>query len=105
MPIRFAFLGLLLLLLSTSTLPAVISRADESFGAPPKNIKEYLDRLVQYYSETISGYDNEFVYLKNGTSSPFQTVELTRHFRSFWKSQTSPTCSMPNIRWALFQTA
>ena len=67
MPIRFAFLGLLLLLLSTSTLPAVISRADGSFGAPPKNLQAYLNRLVRYYAGTLSGYDSEFLYLKNGT--------------------------------------
>ena len=49
------------------TLPAVSSKAGETYGAPPNNIKEYLERLVHYYSDTVSRYDDEFLYLKNGT--------------------------------------
>jgi len=47
-------------------LSAVAARADESYGAPPKNIKEHLDSLVTSYPSVISGYDNEFLILKNG---------------------------------------
>jgi hypothetical protein len=48
-------------------LPVAVSRADELYGAPPKNIKEYLDRLVRYYSDTIRAHDDAFLYLNNGT--------------------------------------
>lgn len=45
---------------------AVASEADGSYGAKPSNIREYLDRLVRYYPDAISSYDNEFLILKNG---------------------------------------
>jgi hypothetical protein len=48
-------------------LPASVGRADETYGAPPKNIKEYLDRLVQSYPDTIKEHDDTFLVLKNGT--------------------------------------
>ena len=49
-----------------SSLSTFASGADGSYGAKLRNITEYLDRLVSYYSNTISGYDNEFLILKNG---------------------------------------
>jgi hypothetical protein len=58
---------LLVSILLAASLSAVAGSADETYGAAPKNIKAYLDRLVRYYSDTISGYDNEFLILKNGT--------------------------------------
>ena len=42
------------------------SGADGPYGATPAKIKEYLDRLIIYYSGAVSGYDNEFLTLKNG---------------------------------------
>ena len=48
------------------SLSAVASGADGPYGATPAKIKEYLDRLVSYYSDVVSGYDNEFLILKNG---------------------------------------
>jgi hypothetical protein len=54
------------ILLATS-LSAVASRADGTYGATPANLKKYLDRLVRSYPGTISGYNNEFLILKNGT--------------------------------------
>lgn len=63
----FALLCVLQLFLGVSVLFPAVSRADELYGSPPKNTKEYLDRLVRYYSGTISSYDDDFLYLKNGT--------------------------------------
>ena len=61
---------LALLALSFTTafaLPAIVSGADELYGAPPKDLNVYLERLVHYYSGTISRHDAEFLYLKDGT--------------------------------------
>ena len=43
------------------------ARAGGTYGAPPNNLKEYLNRLVKAYSSVISGYDDEFLILKGGT--------------------------------------
>ena len=62
--------ALALLALSFTTafaLPAIVSGADELYGAPPKDLNVYLERLVHYYSGTISRHDAEFLYLKDGT--------------------------------------
>ena len=40
--------------------------AEELYGAAPKKIKEYLDRLVRSYPDKISSHDGEFLILKNG---------------------------------------
>lgn len=48
------------------SLSAVAIGADAPYGATPTSIKEYLDRLVSSYSDVVSGYDNEFLTLKNG---------------------------------------
>ena len=53
-------------ILLASSLSTFANGADGSYGAKPENIKEYLDRLVSSYPDTISGYDNEFLILKNG---------------------------------------
>jgi TPR repeat protein len=47
MPRKLAFLCVLQLLLSISTFPADV-RADDSYGAPPKHLREYLDRLRKH---------------------------------------------------------
>jgi hypothetical protein len=44
------------------SLSAVASGADKTYGAAPKNLNAYLERLVSFYSNTISGYDNEFLF-------------------------------------------
>jgi len=49
------------------SLSAAAGGADGPYGATPAKTKEYLDRLVSYYSGAVSGYDNEFLTLKNGT--------------------------------------
>jgi hypothetical protein len=56
----------LLAIIILSLFPAIANGADELYGAKPKDIREYLDRLVHDYPATISGYDNEFMILKNG---------------------------------------
>src|SRR5438094_6028955 len=48
-------------------LCAVTGRAEELYGAPPKDTKEYLDRVVRAYPDKIDRYDKEFLILKNGT--------------------------------------
>jgi hypothetical protein len=40
--------------------------AEESYGALPKRLKEHLDQVVRFYSDTVGRYDSEFLYLKNG---------------------------------------
>lgn len=68
------------ILLATS-LSAVASEVLGSYGPTPANLKEYLDRLVRYYSETISGYDNEFLILKNGTKFRISDHRTDKTFR------------------------
>jgi hypothetical protein len=53
------------ILLATFSSPAARG-ADALYGATPTDIKEYLDRLVSSYSDTIAGYNNEFLILKSG---------------------------------------
>lgn len=48
------------------TFSVATSRAEGLYGATPKNIKEYLDRLVSSYPDKIDGYDSEYLILKNG---------------------------------------
>jgi hypothetical protein len=80
MPMRLAFLRVWQLVLSTTAfallavsltigcmLSVAVSKADQLYGAPPNNLKEYLERLARYYSETISRFDDDFLYLRNGT--------------------------------------
>jgi hypothetical protein len=62
-------------------LSPVASRADGSYGAPPKDINEYMDRLVRYYSGTVSGYDNEFLILRNGKKFPISDHRTDKTFQ------------------------
>lgn len=50
----------------TLAIAADASRAEQLYGAAPTDIKIYLDRLVRSYPDKVSGYDNEFLILKNG---------------------------------------
>ena len=56
------FAGLIL----GSSVCHVASGADGSYGAMPSNIHEFLDRLVKYYPDTVSDYDDDFLILKSG---------------------------------------
>ena len=49
-----------------SSVCHVASGADGSYGAMPSNIHEFLDRLVKYYPDTVSDYDDDFLILKSG---------------------------------------
>jgi D-alanyl-D-alanine carboxypeptidase len=49
-----------------AALNVVTGHADEMYGAAPKNVTEYLDRLVSAYPDKIAGHDNAFLILKNG---------------------------------------
>lgn len=63
---RFRKIISLASMISTSSLSAVASGADDLYGATPADIKANLDRLVSYYSDSISGYDDRFLTLRNG---------------------------------------
>jgi hypothetical protein len=41
--------------------------AEERYGAATSSLKEDLDRLVAAYPDTVTGHDNMFLTLKNGT--------------------------------------
>jgi D-alanyl-D-alanine carboxypeptidase len=94
MPIRFVFLFVLHLPARTTAfallavcatlvwaLPALATRADELYGAPPENLAEYLDRLAQFYPATISRHDAEFLYLKDGTKFPISDHRTDKTFQ------------------------
>jgi hypothetical protein len=68
------------------TLYVVTSHAEELYGASPKNIKEYLDRLVSSYPDIISGYDNEFLILKNGMKFRISDGRTNKTFRELLES-------------------
>src|SRR4051794_27031244 len=53
----------LLLLLSN-----ISCEGDDSYGQPPTNIKEHLDKLVKSYPHFIASHDNEILILKDGTT-------------------------------------
>jgi len=52
--------------LSSASSLFVNAHASESYGAAPSNIKEYLDRLVLAYPNTIDRHDGKFLFMKNG---------------------------------------
>jgi Sigma-70 factor, region 1.1 len=93
-PTRFAFLFVLHLTARTTAfallvvsatlvwaLPALVTRADELYGAPPKHLPEYLDKLAQFYPATISRHDDEFLYLKDGTKFPISDHRTDKTFQ------------------------
>ncbi len=43
------------------------ARAEESYGAPPPDLNAHLSRLMASYPNWISGYDEKYLTLKNGT--------------------------------------
>lgn len=67
MSIRLLVVPVVLLTLSASALSAAVNGNTELYGTPPNSLKEYLGRLVRFYPDTIRGYDDEFLYLNNGT--------------------------------------
>jgi D-alanyl-D-alanine carboxypeptidase len=62
------------------------SSAEEIYGAAPKNIKEYLDRLVRSYPDKISGYDDEFLLLKNGKKFRISDGRTNKTFQQLLES-------------------
>jgi hypothetical protein len=60
--------------------------AEELYGAPPQNIKEYLDRLVRSYPDKISGYDDEFLILKNGRKFRISDGRTSKTFQQLLES-------------------
>ena len=78
---RLAIVWLAMLLLGAVPPFGAASRADGLYGSSPKNLKEYLDRLVRYYSSTISTYDDEFLYLKNGTKYRISDGRTDKSFK------------------------
>lgn len=62
------------------------SSAEEMYGAAPKNIKEYLDKLVRAYPDKISGYDDEFLLLKNGKKFRISDGRTNKTFQQLLES-------------------
>jgi len=58
---RYVLIGIFLF---ASVWPGI---AEDFYGAPPSNIKAYIDKLVTSYPDWIQGHDDEFVVLKNGS--------------------------------------
>jgi hypothetical protein len=56
------------------------SKAEDTYGAPPPNIETHLDRLVKSYSDWISGYDTEFLFLHNGMKFPLSDKRTNKTF-------------------------
>jgi hypothetical protein len=67
--------------IGASSFNSIASGADASYGAAPTNLKAYLDRLVSYYSDTISGYDDRFLISKNGKRSLISDNRTDKTFR------------------------
>jgi hypothetical protein len=68
-------------MIGASSFNSIASGADASYGAAPTNLKTYLDRLVSYYSDTISGYDDRFLILKNGKRFRISENRTVKTFR------------------------
>lgn len=77
---------LALAIIVINALGVVPSSAEESYGAPPNNIKDYLDRLVSSYPDTVGGYDNEFLILKNGTKFRISDGRTNKTFQELLES-------------------
>jgi hypothetical protein len=81
---KFSAKALALLALSFTTafaLPAMVSGAEELYGAPPKDLNVYLERLIWSYPNTISGRDAEFLNLKNGSRFPISDHRTDKTFQ------------------------
>ena len=52
--------GLILFVLTRTSM------ADALYGAPPANLKTYLNKLVSAYPSWITKFDEEFLFLRNG---------------------------------------
>jgi D-alanyl-D-alanine carboxypeptidase len=52
---------------ATLLLSTVSSNAQVLYGRAPPNIKEYLDKLVTSYADFVTGFDDKFLILKDGT--------------------------------------
>ena len=72
--------------IAISAICVVASGAEESYGAAPGNIKEYLDRLVSSYPDKIGGYDNEFLTLKNGMKFRISDGRTNKTFQELLES-------------------
>jgi hypothetical protein len=62
-------------------LPAAVNGASELYGAPPKNLKQYLERLKQSYPNMIIDYDEELLILKNGTKFHISDHRIDKTFQ------------------------
>lgn len=54
--------------------------AKQGYGAPPADLKARLDRLVAAYPDTIAGYDEKVLILKNGTQLPISDGRTDKTF-------------------------
>ena len=68
-------------LLCSVLVPIDASNAADLYGAGPPNLREYLERLVKSYPDTIAGYDNEFLLLRNGAKYPISDQHNDKTFQ------------------------
>src|SRR5262245_29520093 len=54
--------------------------ADERYGAPPPNLRLYLDRLARSYPDWIARADDDIVILKNGARLPVSDHRTDKSF-------------------------
>ena len=59
---------------------ALAKHEGKRYGVAPKNVGEYLDRLVSVYPESIDHFDAKFVYLRNGLRLPISDENLNKTF-------------------------
>jgi D-alanyl-D-alanine carboxypeptidase len=69
------------IVMCTSSFNFVARGANGSYGAAPTNIKIFLDKLVSYYSGTIIGYDDRFLFLRNGKQFRISDSRTDKTFR------------------------
>jgi len=55
-------------------------KARGPYGAPPENLKLHLQALVRAYPDWISGYNDKFLFLKNGSKFPISDGRTNKSF-------------------------
>ena len=82
----------------SKALPAAVNGASELYGAPPKNLKQYLERLKRSYPNMIVDYDEELLILKNGTKFHISDHRIDKTFQELLEKPDivylSPTAAL-----------
>ena len=56
------------------------AHAEGTYGAPPPDLKAHLERLAKTYPDTIAGFDNMDLILKDGTRLPLSDGRTDKSF-------------------------